>query len=137
MPGRAVRRPRHVPGLCGQRPRSVPLLNVCHADHPAQTADSLNSRLPRSRGEHGLCGSEDRVYGCAGPVTDTLDHVREITEALVPGTKESSMRDSDPLYAARLATYSTVATRLFLLSDRQLGEAVAATGPLGSGIGGW
>lgn len=46
------------------------------------------------------------------------------------------MRHSGPLYAARLATYGTVSTRLSLLSDRQLGESVAAAGPLGSGIGG-
>ncbi|OIJ99883.1 hypothetical protein [Streptomyces monashensis] len=46
------------------------------------------------------------------------------------------MRDSDPFHAARLATYATVATRLSLLSDRRLGEAVAAADPLGSGVGG-
>ena len=46
------------------------------------------------------------------------------------------MRHPDPLHAARLAAYGTVSTRLSLLSDRQLGEAVAAAGPLGSGIGG-
>lgn len=39
-------------------------------------------------------------------------------------------------YAARLATYGTVATRLSLLSDRRLGEVVAAADPLGFGIGG-
>ncbi|MFJ7904118.1 protein kinase family protein [Streptomyces sp. NPDC096198] len=42
----------------------------------------------------------------------------------------------DPRYAARLATYGTVATRLSLLSDRRLGEMVAAAVPLGSGVGG-
>ncbi len=46
------------------------------------------------------------------------------------------MRQSDPRYAARLATYGTVATRLSLLSDRRLGEFVAAADPFGSGIGG-
>ncbi|MGW1377517.1 protein kinase family protein [Streptomyces sp. NPDC002446] len=46
------------------------------------------------------------------------------------------MHHSDPWYAARLATYGTVATRLSLLSDRRLGEVVAAADPLGSGIGG-
>ena len=46
------------------------------------------------------------------------------------------MRHPDPLYAARLDAYGTVSTRLSLLSDRQLGESVAAAGPLGSGIGG-
>jgi len=46
------------------------------------------------------------------------------------------MRHPDPLHAARLAAYGTVSTRLSLLGDRQLGEAVAAAGPLGSGIGG-
>ena len=46
------------------------------------------------------------------------------------------MRHPDPLHAARLAAYGSVSTRLSLLSDRQLGESVAAAGPLGSGIGG-
>ncbi|MFB7496748.1 protein kinase family protein [Streptomyces sp. NPDC056161] len=46
------------------------------------------------------------------------------------------MHHSDPRYAARLATYGTVATRLSLLSDRRLGEVVAAAEPLGSGLGG-
>jgi hypothetical protein len=42
----------------------------------------------------------------------------------------------DDQHAARIASYGTVATRLSLLSDRQLGAAVAAADPLGSGIGG-
>lgn len=42
----------------------------------------------------------------------------------------------DPRYAARMAAYGTVSTHLALLSDRRLGEAVAAAAPLGSGIGG-
>ncbi|MFI0968140.1 protein kinase family protein [Streptomyces sp. NPDC021080] len=46
------------------------------------------------------------------------------------------MRTPEPRRAARLATYRRVATRLSLLSDRRLGEAVAAASPLGSGIGG-
>ncbi|MER7792794.1 protein kinase family protein [Streptomyces sp. NPDC097640] len=46
------------------------------------------------------------------------------------------MHHPDPRYAARLATYGTVATHLSLLSDRRLGEMVAAADPLGSGIGG-
>jgi hypothetical protein len=46
------------------------------------------------------------------------------------------MHHSDPRYAARLVAYRTVSTRLSLLSDRQLGEAVAAADPLGFGIGG-
>ncbi|MGW5367460.1 protein kinase family protein [Streptomyces sp. NPDC004009] len=46
------------------------------------------------------------------------------------------MHHPDPRYAVRLATYGTVATRLSLLSDRWLGEVVAAAAPLGSGIGG-
>ncbi|MFE7430213.1 protein kinase family protein [Streptomyces sp. NPDC057545] len=46
------------------------------------------------------------------------------------------MHHPDPRYAARLTTYGTVATRLSLLSDRRLGEVVAAAAPLGSGIGG-
>jgi hypothetical protein len=46
------------------------------------------------------------------------------------------MRHPDPLYAARLVAYGTASTRLSLLSDRQLGEAVAAADPLGFGIGG-
>jgi hypothetical protein len=46
------------------------------------------------------------------------------------------MHHPDRLYAARLVAYGTVSTRLSLLSDHQLGEAVAAAGPLGFGIGG-
>ncbi|OIK27929.1 hypothetical protein [Streptomyces malaysiense] len=46
------------------------------------------------------------------------------------------MRQLDPRHAARLATHGTVATRLSLLSDRRLGEVVAAADPLGAGIGG-
>ncbi|MEU6224760.1 protein kinase family protein [Streptomyces sp. NPDC047042] len=46
------------------------------------------------------------------------------------------MHPPNPRYAARLATYGTVATHLSLLSDRRLGEVVAAAEPLGSGIGG-
>ncbi|WP_369369074.1 protein kinase family protein [Streptomyces sp. CG4] len=46
------------------------------------------------------------------------------------------MHHPEPRYAVRLATYGTVATRLSLLSDRRLGEVVAAADPLGSGIGG-
>ncbi|MFI9274290.1 protein kinase family protein [Kitasatospora sp. NPDC052896] len=46
------------------------------------------------------------------------------------------MPDPDPRYGARFATYRAVATRLALLSDRRLGEALAAAVPLGSGIGG-
>lgn len=46
------------------------------------------------------------------------------------------MYHPDTWHAARLATYGTVATRLSLLSDRRLGEVVAAAEPLGSGIGG-
>src|ERR1035441_812187 len=46
------------------------------------------------------------------------------------------MHHPDPLYAARLVAYGTASTRLSLLSDRQLGEAVAAADPLGFGIGG-
>ncbi|MEU7465655.1 MULTISPECIES: protein kinase family protein [Streptomyces] len=46
------------------------------------------------------------------------------------------MHQPDPWHAARLARYGTVATRLSLLSDRRLGEVVAAADPLGSGIGG-
>ncbi|MGW0961324.1 protein kinase family protein [Streptomyces gelaticus] len=43
---------------------------------------------------------------------------------------------SGPEHAARLAAYGSVSTHLSLLSDRRLGEAVAAATPLGSGIGG-
>ncbi|MFL1377799.1 protein kinase family protein [Nocardiopsis protaetiae] len=39
-------------------------------------------------------------------------------------------------YAARLAAYGAVSTHLSLLSDRFLGEVVAAATPLGAGIGG-
>jgi hypothetical protein len=46
------------------------------------------------------------------------------------------MHHPDPRYAARLVAYTTVSTRLSLLSDRQLAEAVAAADPIGSGIGG-
>lgn len=44
--------------------------------------------------------------------------------------------DSDSPYAARLAAYGTVATRLSLPSDRRLGDLVASAAPVGSGIGG-
>ncbi|MGW5780697.1 protein kinase family protein [Streptomyces sp. NPDC003863] len=46
------------------------------------------------------------------------------------------MHHLSPRHAVRLATYGTVATHLSLLSDRRLGEVVAAADPLGSGIGG-
>ncbi|MFJ7146932.1 protein kinase family protein [Streptomyces sp. NPDC100445] len=46
------------------------------------------------------------------------------------------MHHLDPRCAARLATYGTVATHLSLLSDRRLGEIVAAGASLGSGVGG-
>lgn len=46
------------------------------------------------------------------------------------------MHRPGPRYAARLVAYGTASTRLSLLSDRQLGEAVAAADPLGYGIGG-
>ncbi|MFI9604849.1 protein kinase family protein [Streptomyces sp. NPDC052043] len=46
------------------------------------------------------------------------------------------MRHPDPRYVARLATYGTVATHLSLLSDRRLGQALAAADLLGAGIGG-
>ncbi|WP_405908810.1 protein kinase family protein [Streptomyces sp. NBC_00828] len=46
------------------------------------------------------------------------------------------MDHPDQRYAARIATYGAVSTHLSLLSDRRLGEVVAAATPLGSGIGG-
>ncbi|MGH3373122.1 MAG: protein kinase family protein [Actinoallomurus sp.] len=46
------------------------------------------------------------------------------------------MHDPDPLYDARLAGHLTVSTQFSLLSDRRLGEVVAAATPCGSGIGG-
>lgn len=46
------------------------------------------------------------------------------------------MRRFDSKYAARLATYGTVATRLSLLSDRRLAEVVSSASAVGSGIGG-
>ncbi|MFC1407047.1 MULTISPECIES: hypothetical protein [Streptacidiphilus] len=46
------------------------------------------------------------------------------------------MHQPDPWHAARLTACSTVSTRLSLLSDRRLGEVVAAACPLGFGIGG-
>ncbi len=60
----------------------------------------------------------------------------EITDALVQGTEEPPMHQPDHLHAARLLAYGTASTRLSLLSDRQLGEAVAAADPIGFGIGG-
>ncbi|MET7699653.1 protein kinase family protein [Streptomyces sp. NPDC005485] len=46
------------------------------------------------------------------------------------------MHPPDPRHVARLAAHGTVAAHLSLLSDRRLGEVVAAAVPLGSGIGG-
>lgn len=46
------------------------------------------------------------------------------------------MHQADPRHAARLVAYVTASTRLSLLSDRRLGEAVAAADPIGFGIGG-
>ncbi|KOX11526.1 hypothetical protein [Streptomyces sp. NRRL B-3648] len=46
------------------------------------------------------------------------------------------MHHPEQRYAARLATYGTVATHLSLLSDRRLSEVVAAAAPIGSGMGG-
>ncbi|MDQ2707160.1 MAG: protein kinase family protein [Actinomycetota bacterium] len=52
------------------------------------------------------------------------------------GAEEPSIDLPDPRHADRLAAYGAVATHLSLLSDRRLGEMVAAAAPLGSGIGG-
>ncbi|MFD1932816.1 MULTISPECIES: protein kinase family protein [Nonomuraea] len=49
---------------------------------------------------------------------------------------EPSEDRSDARYAARLAAYGAVSTRLSLMSDRRLGEVVAAAGERGAGIGG-
>ncbi|GLY80481.1 protein kinase family protein [Actinoallomurus iriomotensis] len=46
------------------------------------------------------------------------------------------MRSRDAQHAARLAAYGAVSTRLSLMGDRQLKQAVVAATPLGSGIGG-
>ncbi|OOC53997.1 MULTISPECIES: protein kinase family protein [Nocardiopsis] len=46
------------------------------------------------------------------------------------------MRHFDSRYAARLAAYGAVATRLSLLSDRRLGDVVSSASAVGSGIGG-
>ncbi|MFD0267807.1 protein kinase family protein [Streptomyces sp. NPDC127106] len=46
------------------------------------------------------------------------------------------MRHPASPYAARLAAYGAVATRLSLLSDRRLAGVVASAPPVGSGIGG-
>ncbi|MGW2231012.1 protein kinase family protein [Streptomyces formicae] len=46
------------------------------------------------------------------------------------------MSEQEPFRATRLARYETVGTRLALMSDRRIGEAVAAATPLGTGIGG-
>jgi hypothetical protein len=50
--------------------------------------------------------------------------------------QRTAMHHLDPVHASRLAAYGMVSTRLSLLSDRRLGEAVAAAEPTGSGIGG-
>jgi hypothetical protein len=59
-----------------------------------------------------------------------------ITDALTRGTVEPLMHRPDSLYAARLAAYGAVATRLSLLSDRRLGDVVAAASTVRAGIGG-
>ncbi|GAA1005898.1 hypothetical protein Aple_040400 [Acrocarpospora pleiomorpha] len=46
------------------------------------------------------------------------------------------MHHPDPLHAARLLAYGSVSTRLAMLSDRKLGDLVAAATSPGSGIGG-
>lgn len=46
------------------------------------------------------------------------------------------MPDPNAKHGARLATYAATATALSLLSDRRLGELLAAARPIGSGIGG-
>ncbi|MEV0278781.1 protein kinase family protein [Streptomyces sp. NPDC050610] len=46
------------------------------------------------------------------------------------------MDQPDARYSARPAEYRSVSTRLSQLSDRRLGEIVAAAPPIGSGIGG-
>ena len=46
------------------------------------------------------------------------------------------MPDPNSKHGARLATYAATATALSLLSDRRLGELLAAARPIGSGIGG-
>ncbi|MEU3957712.1 protein kinase family protein [Streptomyces achromogenes] len=46
------------------------------------------------------------------------------------------MDKTEPLLAARVSAHATVGAQLSLLSDRRLGDAVAAAPALGSGIGG-
>ncbi|MFJ6484906.1 protein kinase family protein [Streptomyces sp. NPDC091682] len=46
------------------------------------------------------------------------------------------MHDPDPLHGTRLVAYGSVSTHLSLLSDRRLGDVVAAASAVGSGIGG-
>ncbi|WP_328541016.1 protein kinase family protein [Streptomyces sp. NBC_00344] len=46
------------------------------------------------------------------------------------------MDETEPLPAARVSAYAAVGAQLSLLSDRRLGDMVAATPTLGSGIGG-
>ncbi|MGV9758606.1 protein kinase family protein [Streptomyces tricolor] len=46
------------------------------------------------------------------------------------------MDETEPLPAARVSAYAAVGAELSLLSDRRLGDAVAAAPALGSGIGG-
>ncbi|WP_406454800.1 protein kinase family protein [Streptomyces sp. NBC_00876] len=60
----------------------------------------------------------------------------ETTDAACPDAAASSARHPDSRHLARLAVYGRLATRLSLMSDRRLGEAVAAATPLGAGIGG-
>ncbi|MFH7594513.1 protein kinase family protein [Streptomyces racemochromogenes] len=59
-------------------------------------------------------------------------------DALLGGTEDepSTRRHREARYAARLAAYGTVSTRLSLLSDRRLADLVASARPAGSGIGG-
>ena len=86
--GNAAGRHHHglPPGLSTWRAAPWPRQLVTQRNIAAQLHD-------RPRGSRGAAGST----AASAPAADTPDHVREITEALAPGAKESSMRDSDPL----------------------------------------
>lgn len=65
-----------------------------------------------------------------------VDRVHEIADVDGSGNEEPLSDSPDSRHAARLAAYGRVSTHLSLLSDRRLGEVVAAADPLGAGIGG-
>lgn len=60
----------------------------------------------------------------------------ESDDAAGPVAAGLSTDHPDRRHSARLAAYGSVSTRLSLMSDHRLGEAVSAARPLGSGMGG-